>query len=293
MRHDTVLYAKQSYTATDACYYPAGFVEPHLAFWRRLQGVALRAADLISTLPARGAYTYLTSGWGSNEQTGTGGIVWATNTVTLASIQEKQIGHLRRFADTLSTLQRLSEKELAQECFHYDEFFIRNLIQDSGFLPWGSGGVRKSDGWFPRLFYHATHFASFSDQAETTFQENYGVNAADQLVTDVHTDVPNPIVGDPGSVLHQGIGRVNLLLLAVERGSDRFLCAGPVLSHYEFEIVGEPRRLVDAEWSTMNGRGRGGGVLNNVFPADVPAGRVEGIAPPAWTRSYLVRSNSR
>src|SRR5262249_13264285 len=27
LRHDTILYAKQSYTATTLCYYPAGFVE--------------------------------------------------------------------------------------------------------------------------------------------------------------------------------------------------------------------------------------------------------------------------
>ena len=30
------------------------------------------------------------------------------------------------------------------------------------------------------------------------------------------------------------------------------------------------------------------GILQNNFPADVPASRIEGLAPPPWTRGYLV-----
>ena len=67
---------------------------------------------------------------------------------------------------------------------------------------------------------------------------------------------------------------MNLLLVAIDNGGDRFICAGPVLSHYEFEVTGEPRRISDAEW-------RGGGafrspdILNGRFPVDVPASRIE------------------
>src|SRR2546422_5140794 len=43
---------------------------------------------------------------------------------------------------------------------------------------------------------------------------------------------------DPGSVLHEAVGGVPLLLIAVENGLDRMLFAGPILSHYEFEITG-------------------------------------------------------
>ena len=59
------------------------------------------------------------------------------------------------------------------------------------------------------------------------------------------------IVGDPGSVLHEAVGRVNLLMFAVDNGADRFICAGPVLSHYEFEVLGDPRRLDDNEWQQV------------------------------------------
>ena len=80
-------------------------------------------------------------------------------------------------------------------------------------------------------------------------------------------------------MLHEAVGRVNLLMLAVENGGDRFICAGPVLSHYELEVTGTPRRLSDEEWQN---------ILNGSFPVDTPSQRFEGLTPPIWTRGYLV-----
>src|SRR6185369_13806541 len=40
LRHDTVLYVKQSYTAEVTCFYPAGYVEPVPQFWARLEKTA-------------------------------------------------------------------------------------------------------------------------------------------------------------------------------------------------------------------------------------------------------------
>jgi hypothetical protein len=71
----------------------------------------------------------------------------------------------------------------------------------------------------------------------------------------------------------------NRLMIVVENGPDRFVCAGPVLSHYEIAVLGDPHRLTDEEWR---------GVLANHFPSDVDLGRIEGLSPPLWTRSYLV-----
>jgi hypothetical protein len=69
----------------------------------------------------------------------------------------------------------------------------------------------------------------------------------------------------------------------VDNGADRFICAGPVLSHYEFEVIGAPRRLSDNEWGGMDG-----GILGGTFPSDVAPSQVEGLAPPIWTTGYLV-----
>ncbi len=84
---------------------------------------------------------------------------------------------------------------------------------------------------------------------------------------DVHTDLPSPDVGDPGSVLHQGVGNVDLLMIAIDNGSDRMVYAGPVLSHYEFEILGAPTRKSDSEWKSESSK----------WPN-----------PPEWTSNYLV-----
>ena len=80
---------------------------------------------------------------------------------------------------------------------------------------------------------------------------------------------------DPGSVLHQAVGQVNLLMMAVDSGGERFVCAGPVLSHYELEVIGAPHRISDAEWSTSE------------WP--VAPELLEGLEPPPWTRAYLAR----
>jgi hypothetical protein len=75
-------------------------------------------------------------------------------------------------------------------------------------------------------------------------------------------------VGDPGSVLHQGVGNVDLLMIAVDNGSDKMVYAGPVLSHYEFEMP-EMTRKSDSEWQQ-----------------DIESGTLP--PRPDWTKSYLV-----
>src|SRR5262249_27090580 len=42
LRHDTVLYAKPSYTSGEQCEYPAGFVEPVPHFWKRFEEMIQR-----------------------------------------------------------------------------------------------------------------------------------------------------------------------------------------------------------------------------------------------------------
>ena len=90
----------------------------------------------------------------------------------------------------------------------------------------------------------------------------------DALVADVHTDVPTPIHGDPGCVLHQGVGGVDLMVISIDNGKDRVAYVGPTLSHYEFEMPGVSRKS-DKEWKT------------DLLDAKVPP-------RPEWTRGYLV-----
>src|SRR5262249_30885220 len=130
LRHDTILYAKQSYTGADGCIYPTGFVEPRVEFWQRLRGAASRTADLLASLSYEGTYLLVTNRWVVDPVTGEQYFEPSTNSIPIATIQNNQVSHLRRFADTLGTLEALAVKELAQHCFTVDdERFIDGLME--------------------------------------------------------------------------------------------------------------------------------------------------------------------
>jgi hypothetical protein len=224
LRHDTVLYVKQSYTGVPACFYPAGYVEPIPHFWGRLEKMATRAAEILDRaappVPAKA----------------------------------KQIEFLKNFARQAAILRTIADKELAQQQLDATEVkFLKEVIQT---VREGSGSTRYG-GWYPGLFY----------------QGRTDSGRADAIVADVHTDPPSMIDGDPGCVLHQGVGNVDFLLIAVDSGKDRMVYAGPVLSHYEFEMSGVARKS-DSEWQ-----------------ADLRAGRLP--PRPEWTRSYLVPGGNK
>lgn len=50
LRHDTILYAKQSYTAGAGCEYPDAYVDPYPAFYARLNAFAVRGRGLVEQL---------------------------------------------------------------------------------------------------------------------------------------------------------------------------------------------------------------------------------------------------
>ena len=227
LRHDTVLYVKQSYTGIPLCFYPAGYVEPVPRFWTRLEKMALLAATLIEKMsyPAKGR-----------------------------AVQANQVGFLKNFARQAQILKGIAEKELAQQRLSGEELkFLKEVIQTARE---GSGST-KYGGWYPGLFYKGRKDSGMWDA----------------VVADVHTDPPATLVGDPGCVLHQGVGNVDLLMIAVDSGEDRMVYAGPVLSHYEFEVPGVARQS-DAEWRK--------GVREGKLPPR-----------PEWTRSYLIPGENK
>ena len=280
LRHDTILYTKPSFTDSGICVYPTGYVEPRIEFWNRLATLAEQAGQLMQSLSTEGTYGVLTNvlpHWDpTTGQLDLGGPM--TNQIAQSLVRGRQVAHLHNFATITRRLQRLAEKELAQECFNPEDLrFVDGLMEDLTFSWIHCTPVPTFNGWYPTLFYRAITSA---DDAQ--FRKDYGCEASDFLVADVHTDVS--ALGDVGSVLHEAVGSVNLLMMAVDNGGDRFICAGPVLSHYEFEITGSPRRLSDQEWQQI----LGDRYTAPVFPKDAPARRFEGLKPPLWTKSYLV-----
>ena len=122
------------------------------------------------------------------------------------------------------------------------------------------------NGWYPGLFYKSAYYQDVLGAGK--FDQDEGSDMWDAMVADVATDLPDDFVGDPGAVLHEATGNVNLMLIAVDNGPDSMVYAGPVLSHYEFEVPGV-NRLSDADWQ-----------------ASLSAGT--NPPPPEWTASYLV-----
>jgi len=251
LRHDTILYVQPSYTANIVCDYPYGFVEPRVEFWRAMNTLASVAANSIAALPLSGSVTI------PNRDTNYPGTV----TYNLGLLRTNEISALTNFAANMAMLQDVSEKELAQQPLTAAETdFLRDIVEiHELYSPTG----RQYNGWYPYLFYRNVY-------QQYPFGKGEGSDQWDALVADVHTDPPDSILGDPGAVIHEAVGDVHLLMIAIDNGPDRIVYAGPVLSHYEFEVPGLTR-LTDADWKTK--------LKGNQKPPS-----------PEWTRSYLVPS---
>ncbi|HMD68074.1 MAG TPA: DUF3160 domain-containing protein [Chitinivibrionales bacterium] len=112
LRHNTLLYAKQSYTGLAGCFFPTGYVEPYPTFYRKI-GTLMTALGAAADAQAGSGY-YAT---------------WKAVTDTLALIAE----------------QELSGQNISPECL---SFLNRMLVANS---VGGCGGPPYS-GWYPSLF---------------------------------------------------------------------------------------------------------------------------------------------
>ncbi len=120
LRHDNLLYAKQSYTGGTICSYPFSFVEPFPEFFNNLK------------LLAQDSYTYFNS-------------LSFPDPLIKAMITE----YFSSFIFTADTLTSIAQKELNGETFTPEEiYFLKTMLYDD---PTGSGDPFL--GWYPKLFY--------------------------------------------------------------------------------------------------------------------------------------------
>ena len=122
LRHDNILYAKQSYTTGGACSYPCGYVEPNPKFYQVLNRTAQIAMNKFKGLPE------------------------------LTANNGRLIPYLEHLKAVTDTLHNIAEKELNGTCLTNDEIrfikrlFIRESVNRSGYFP--------PTGWYPELFYY-------------------------------------------------------------------------------------------------------------------------------------------
>src|SRR5579883_669834 len=247
LRHDTILYDKQSYSGNELCGYPAGFVEPRPEFWHQMKILAEVTANAIAALPMSG-YVVVPS----RDPFYPSPIRFSLNWT-----KSRQVTLALNFAGVMATLEAMSQEELNQMPFTSGQNdFLKNIME----VVKDYTGIKTWSGWYPGLYY--------VNQLGGSLTQVPGCAIQDLIVADVQTAPPDPDVGDPGAVLEEGIGNVNFLLIAIDNGQDRMVYAGPVLSHYEFEVPGLTR-LSDSDWQ---------GVL----------GSSQRPRCPDWTQSYLV-----
>ena len=119
LRHDNLLYGKQSYTGGFTCSYPAVYIEPVPDFYARLREFAEMAGPLLGSVP-------------------------------LAEFQRGQIvSYFARMAEIMETLEGIARKELSGLPFTPEEqsFLCSVLYMGNG----GCGQVE--DGWYRDLLF--------------------------------------------------------------------------------------------------------------------------------------------
>jgi hypothetical protein len=126
LRHNTVLYAKQSYGAKDTCEYPTGYIEPYPEMYARVKLFAEEAARRIEAADYRA---------GGRDH---------------AEVKLRQVRVLKRMGETVGRLETLARKELAGEAFTDDEQqWVKTIISGVN----GMCGAPGYTGWYNELFY--------------------------------------------------------------------------------------------------------------------------------------------
>lgn len=123
LRHDNLLYTKQSYTGGTACSFPYSYIEPYPDFFANVKQFASDAAGFFNNLPVGGQ---------------------RMNEVTR---------FFRNFAEVNEKLEILADKELLGESFNSEEndWLKTMLFAD------GESGRPPFSGWYSDLFFDPWH----------------------------------------------------------------------------------------------------------------------------------------
>ncbi len=214
LRHDNLLYAKQSYTGGTVCSYPYSYVEPFPEFYQTLKDFSITAAGKIQTI------NFSDPGY-----------------------QSKISSYFNTLGNIMDTLKVISEKELNQQALTDDEIsFLQNMIYENGS---GGSGTPPYLGWYPRLFYEDFYYMG------NYFSTNPGLLESNHLVADMHT-VPTDCAGNiMGWVKHVGTGPINLgVFITPWNDGIQTAFIGPVMSYYEYTTENF-LRLTDQEWNNQ------------------------------------------
>ena len=124
LRHDTILYAKQSYTAGVLCQFPDAYVDPYPELFRRLQQFAQEGSALASLATAAGQSAFASS---------------------ISS-------YFDILASTTGMLADMAAQELTGTQFTQAQMdFINQTVRVTASTM--CGGSPTVEGWYPKLFF--------------------------------------------------------------------------------------------------------------------------------------------
>ncbi len=132
LRHDNILYAKQSVTAIPICTYPVGYLEPYPDFYAAMADYAQAGQIIMNSLNTNGLSGYA------------------------REIRQTSINYFRHLKTVAIQLQTMAEKELNLEPFTpgEEEFIkmmaVRTVLQIEGCA--GVVDVEEWGGWYIELF---------------------------------------------------------------------------------------------------------------------------------------------
>jgi len=162
LRHDTILYVKQSYTG-EVCEYPDAYVEPYPAFFERLEKYAVKSEEAFKGLDI------------SIE----GGKNW---------VKENIIAYFKNLDGVMAKLKVIAQKEVAGEGLSQEETaFLKEANKKYNMC-----GSPPFSGWYPSLFYSANSDTSVFEYDPTIADVHTDTNS--QQILHVGTGMANLMV---------------------------------------------------------------------------------------------------
>jgi hypothetical protein len=142
LRHDTILYVKQSYTGGAVCVFPDAYVDPYPQFYAALVTFAERGSTLADTLAS-------------------------ASSTTEAQNMHLYFDHLH---ESMSQLRDMADAERKGQPFTADQMaFINRAVRQN---PQGvCGQPPRFDGWYAELLYGALPGGEISEEFDPTIAD--------------------------------------------------------------------------------------------------------------------------
>jgi len=252
LRHDNLLYAKQSYTGYPVCSYPYVYVEPFPAFYKNLKSYASLALQKFQSTSFGNAY-----------------------------YKEHIIYYFNNLLAISDTLEIIAQKELNKELLtDIEKHFLRTTLSLAEETPYFH---REFDGWFSKLFYgkgleefdfdEINHFvvADVHTVPSEKMVKHVGTGPFNLGVWIANNDENKPVAFVGPALSYHEYTSTNFLRLTDEEWKAQYLCASPRPSFVNSYLAD----------SSGNTRGNGAMLFTSIERNDNP---VSGM-------NYLVAQN--